>query len=95
MKKMELMLKVRRHIAKAKKAGKCVQCQHPWHDGICSCGKWGTVEQEMQRIAIKNRFVGVVLMDGLKQEIKREVRRIDANLKSVKELGKVWQWNSN
>lgn len=28
---------LRRHIARARDAGRCAQCQAPWHNGICEC----------------------------------------------------------
>ena len=29
---------LREHELKAKEAGRCIQCQRPWYDGLCSCG---------------------------------------------------------
>jgi hypothetical protein len=28
---------------------KCEQCQHPWHDGLCTCGGWGEDEERRAR----------------------------------------------
>lgn len=35
--------RIKNHIKSAKRAGSCIQCQYPWHDGICECAvcqKW-------------------------------------------------------
>jgi hypothetical protein len=51
--KGDVLEQARRHAKWAKKHGKCEQCQHPDHDGICSCGKWGEAEKRMAAILIK------------------------------------------
>jgi hypothetical protein len=43
--------RVREHIAKMKAAGRCTQCQYPWHDGLCSCEQWKTDKKELDEIA--------------------------------------------
>jgi len=38
-------------IKTAKEAGACVQCQHPWHDGICSCNTGLSSTHEAKKVA--------------------------------------------
>ena len=80
------------HSLQAKIEGKCIQCQHPWYDGTCSCGKWG--EQEKNIEAVVNKIEGEKeAKEELKREIEsqEEVRRIDESLLGVEDLSdKLW-----
>ena len=80
------------HNMKAQKAGKCLQCRRPWYDGSCSCGQWGAEEE---RIA---KLVAPILAERDRQLRERyakqqaeDIRKIDASLKTVKELQRVWE----
>ena len=82
---------IRVHIRQARAAGQCEQCQHPWWDGMCSCGKWG--DEEKRIVAM----VAPILAQEAREyaakiatRMKLKVKRIDAKLKPVKELEKVW-----
>lgn len=41
------------HIEWAEKEGMCKQCQRPWHDGLCSCGKSDERMDTMASLAYK------------------------------------------
>lgn len=83
---------VRKHYAEAKAAGKCEQCQYPWHDGTCSCGKWGKAEEDLLKVIapILKR-----ISDEADKEMERqrqaELKKINASLKPVKELQDLWR----
>jgi len=84
--------KVQEHIRKAKDDGKCVQCQHPWYDGICSCGKYGDEEKAILEmveplLSANNREFEANLVLVLNKEIEK----IDAGLKTEKELEGLWK----
>lgn len=64
----EMHPKIRLHIRKAKTAGRCQQCQYPWRDGKCSCGKWGAVENEIARIAFP-------ILQAREQALQREAQK--------------------
>jgi len=86
--------KIKRHIQKAIAEGKCEQCQHPWHDGICSCGKNGEEEKSICELAysllkLRKRSFRASLM-GLKKDHSREVAKIDAKLKPIDESLGLW-----
>lgn len=78
---------VRRHMRKAKRDGKCFQCQHPWHDGMCLCGRWGDEEKRILAVVVP------ILRDMRPKDmrLKEEVERIDAELFPVKELEGLWK----
>jgi hypothetical protein len=29
--------RIKRWVEKVKENGGCIQCQHPWYDGLCTC----------------------------------------------------------
>lgn len=70
-------------VRSQKAAGKCVQCQHPWYDGTCSCGKWGAKEERFAMEVEKEMRSSI-------REQKSKIRGIDDGLLSEKELEKLW-----
>jgi hypothetical protein len=38
---MNFVEKIKAYSAARKAEGRCVQCQYPWYDGLCECGKGG------------------------------------------------------
>jgi hypothetical protein len=83
---------IQKHIRKALVAHQCTQCQYPWFDGICSCGKWGEEEKRIQELAVS--LLGANDKEFrriLAEASKKEIAGIDANLKSVEELLDLWK----
>jgi restriction endonuclease len=83
---------VRKHYAEAKAAGKCEQCQNPWHDGTCSCGKWGKAEEDLLKI-IDPILKKILDEDAakVKKQQEADIKKINASLKPVKELSPLWE----
>ena len=81
------------HSRQASIEGKCLQGQYPWHDGICSCGKWGEQEEHIEE-AVNKIFDGDALaLEELKREIERqeEIRKEDELLLGVEDLSdRLW-----
>lgn len=38
---------------KMRKERRCAQCVSPWHDGICSCQKWGKEQEFVKEMALR------------------------------------------
>ena len=92
--------KIKRHIQKAIAEGKCEQCQYPWHDGICSCGKNGEEEKSICELAYsllksRKRSFGEecfrAFLMGLKKDHSKEVAKIDVKLKPIDESLGLWE----
>ncbi len=80
------------HIREAKREGKCIQCQHPWYDGICSCGKWGEKEASIAKL-VNGLMEEKLKVEELEREVERqeEVRKIDESLLEVEDLSRLWE----
>lgn len=83
---------IRNHIRQARAAGQCEQCQHPWWDGMCSCGKYGDEEERILDIVwpILNQEANEA-SKKMAIRTKLEIKRFDDSLKPVKELQELWK----
>ena len=91
MSKVEDNRLIKKHIKKAKAAGKCEQCQRPWHDGICSCGKFGLDEEAIAKIAYQlledeDRLESEDDTDQFSQELIKEAKREDRRMFSANKM---------
>jgi len=82
---------IKKHIKKAKASGKCEQCQRPWHDGICSCGKSGLDEDSIAKIAYQlleeeERHECEDDSDQDNQELIKEAKREDRRMFSANKM---------
>jgi hypothetical protein len=44
---------IRDHVLHARNNDWCIQCQFPWFDGICECGHWEEVPENIEKTALK------------------------------------------
>lgn len=76
--------------AAQKSAGKCEQCQYPWNDGLCSCGKWGTEEE----LVAKEYYADYRAAEAANERAAASAKRVaeaEKDFLSVDELSKLWE----
>ena len=69
-----------------KAAGKCEQCQYPWNDGLCACGKSGALEERAAK-----EFYEDYRAAAIKEQDAALKREPCEGLLSVDELSKLWE----
>jgi sulfate adenylyltransferase subunit 1 (EFTu-like GTPase family) len=52
----KIVKEIKEYSAKTKKQGKCIQCQHPWYDGLCECGLSTVRDQGIEIEIVKKYF---------------------------------------
>lgn len=76
----------------ARNLRKCNQCQHPWHDGTCSCGGWGAAEERIKAKA--QPILDAEYQKHRDRAVKQQAedgKGIDAGLQPVGKLEGLWE----
>ena len=42
--------KIKLYQKRMREEKRCGQCINPWHDGLCSCDKWGNEQNEIAHL---------------------------------------------
>jgi len=80
----------------AKAIGACIQCQHPWYDGMCSCGRSSDFNNMIQNMilpmVVKLHKEGWLFKD--ERTVARRMLKVKAEKETFlpkKKLQKLWE----